>query len=72
LADGYYAEIRDRRIQLQTGPNGESALKEGLLKLMKSHRLEKYKYEDVEVLVVHEEETVKVKIQAKDAGSPQE
>jgi hypothetical protein len=54
-----YAEIRDERIELN---QRESKLKQKVLNFMHIHKLTIYKYEDVEVRVVIEEETVKVKI----------
>jgi len=54
-----YAEIRDERMALT---EKEVPAKANLLELMHKHGKETYKYEDVEISVVHEEETVKVKI----------
>jgi hypothetical protein len=54
-----YADIRDQRQALTTQ---EVNLKGELLKLMKKHHKEEYEYEDVQVKLVHEEETVKVRI----------
>jgi CRISPR/Cas system CSM-associated protein Csm5 (group 7 of RAMP superfamily) len=59
-----YAEVRDER-QAQT--NEEVRLKQELLAAMKKHKLKDYVYEDVEIHVVSESETIKVKIhKAKD------
>jgi hypothetical protein len=54
-----YAEVRDQRMELTAD---EVKLKGKLLGLMKENKLEKYKYQDVEIRVVHEEETIKVRI----------
>ena len=58
-----YAEIRDERMDLN---RQEVDLKAKLLALMKKHNKETYSYDGVEVNVVHEEETVKVKVKKKD------
>ena len=54
-----YANVRDDRISLT---REESSMKETLLGLMKKHKKEKYVHDGVEVKLVHEEETVKVRI----------
>lgn len=54
-----YATIRDRRITLNAE---EHELKEKLLGLMKKHSKEKYTRDGVEVRVIHEKETVKIKL----------
>ena len=54
-----YAEKRDARQEIG---REEVELKGRLLQLLKKHKLEHYEYEDVVVDLVHEEETVKVKI----------
>lgn len=54
-----YAEKRDERQQLLAE---EVELKGKLLDLMHKHKKEEYTYEDVHISIVHEEETVKVKI----------
>jgi len=54
-----YAEKRDAR---QAMLADEVALKGELLALMKKHKKEHYEYQGVEVTLVHEEESVKVKI----------
>lgn len=56
-----YAEIRDSRMALN---KQEVELKGRLLGLMKQHGKETYAYDGVEVRIVHEEETVKVKVKA--------
>ncbi len=59
-----YAEVRDDRIELN---QREADLKAKLLGLMKKHRRETYVCDDVEINVVHEVETVKVRIHKKKA-----
>ncbi len=54
-----YADKRDER---QACLVDEVELKTKLLGLMKKHKLEHYEYEDVNIDIVHEEETVKVRI----------
>lgn len=54
-----YAEARDDRIAA-SAPEIEA--KQTLLELMNKHKLEHYKFENVEVDLVHEKESVKVKI----------
>lgn len=54
-----YAKVRDKRMELS---REEGELKSKLLTLMKRHRMKEYVYEDVEIRVVTEEETVKVRI----------
>lgn len=54
-----YAEARDER---QTILRTEVELKEKLLAQMKKLGKETYSYGDVEIKIVHEEETVRVKI----------
>ncbi len=59
-----YAEIRDERMELT---EREVKLKDRLLGLMKSHKKETYHYGPVTVTVLHEDETVKVRVaKAKD------
>lgn len=54
-----YADVRDRRMELT---KEEVAAKEEVLKQMHVHHKEVYKFEDVEIKLVHETETVKVRI----------
>lgn len=54
-----YAEVRDERMILT---KKEVELKDELLGMMKKHGKESYKFDDVEIKVVHEKEKVKVKI----------
>lgn len=54
-----YASIRDERIALN---QDEHKLKEELLGLMKKNSKERYHRDGIEVRLVHEQETVKVKI----------
>ena len=54
-----YANVRDDRMNLT---REESSMKEKLLALMKKHKKEKYLHDGVEIKLVHEEETVKVRI----------
>jgi hypothetical protein len=54
-----YADIRDRRQELTVE---EVAAKTKLLDLMHKHKKEEYEYEGVSIRVVHEEETVKVRV----------
>lgn len=54
-----YADTRDSRMDLL---NREVELKEELLGLMRKHGKKVYLYDSVEIRVVHENETVKVKI----------
>jgi hypothetical protein len=56
-----YAEIRDQRMALN---KEEVTLKANLLTLMKKHEKETYKHGDVEIRIVHEEETIKVKVKS--------
>jgi len=59
-----YAEIRDERMRL----NGEEVeLKTELLGLMKKHKKETYKYNGVEINIVHEEESIRVRVRQKEA-----
>jgi hypothetical protein len=58
-----YAEIRDERMALTPK---EVDLKQTLLRLMKQHHKQIYRHDGIEVRVVTEEETVRVKIEAKD------
>jgi len=65
-----YAEIRDKR-QVLTAEEVE--LKSKLLDLMHKYKKESYVYEDVNIQIVHEDETVKVKIKkAKEAEDAEE
>ena len=54
-----YAEIRDQRQELTTQ---EVSLKDRLLKLMHKYKKENYVYQGVTVTLVHEDESVKVRI----------
>lgn len=54
-----YAEIRDQRLALTPQ---EKKLKDDLLAAMKRNGKETYKRDGIEIRVVHEQETVKVKI----------
>lgn len=54
-----YANLRDDRMNLL---KQEVAMKDSLLALMKKHSKRLYKHDGVEVKIVHEEETVRVKI----------
>jgi len=54
-----YAGVRDERMELN---QREVELKDQLLALMKKHDKREYLCEDVEIRVVAEEETVKVRI----------
>lgn len=54
-----YAEIRDQRQELTTQ---EVDLKQKLLKLMHDHNKETYDYNGVSITLVHEDETVKVRV----------
>lgn len=64
-----YAEIRDERMALN---ERESHLKERLLKMMHSHDLKLYKYEDVEIEIEPGEENVKVRIKKAKADTEEE
>jgi hypothetical protein len=57
-----YAEIRDERMELN---KRESELKERVKKLMHSHDLKVYRYEEVEILLEAGEEDVKVRVKEK-------
>jgi hypothetical protein len=61
LEDGAreYANIRDDRMKLTTA---EVDAKAELLSLMKKHKKETYNHDGVEVKLVHEKESVKVRI----------
>jgi len=54
-----YANVRDERMELT---KSETAEKEKLLGLMKKHDKKIYRHEDIEIKVVPEGETVKVRI----------
>jgi hypothetical protein len=54
-----YANIRDDRMKLTSS---EVETKDVLLSLMKKHKKESYNHDGVEVKMVHEKETVKVRI----------
>lgn len=54
-----YAEVRNQRAALTPE---EVRLKGELLAAMKKHKLKDYVYEDIEIHVVTESETVKVKV----------
>lgn len=54
-----YAEIRDERMRLT---EQESGLKAKLLSLMKKHQKTTYDHDGIHVEIVHEEETVKVRV----------
>jgi len=54
-----YAEIRDERMALTPR---EKQLKDDLLAAMKRHGKEKYNRDGIEIKVVHEKETVKVRL----------
>lgn len=56
-----YAEIRDQRMALSAQ---EVELKTSLLALMHKYKKESYVYDGIEINIVHEEETVKVKVKA--------
>jgi hypothetical protein len=57
-----YAEIRDKRQDLT---RREVELKADLLTAMHKHKLKDYSYEGIEIHVVTEEETVRVKLPKK-------
>lgn len=59
-----YADKRDARQEIG---RKEVELKTRLLGLLKKHKLEHYEYEDVTIDLVHEEETVKVRIKKQKA-----
>ena len=54
-----YAEIRDKRQSLL---QKEVDMKNDLLQLMKKNKIEKYKYENVSIEIVHDDEHVRVRI----------
>lgn len=54
-----YAEIRDQRQELTTQ---EVDLKSKLIKLMHKHNKETYEYNGISITLVHEDETVKVRV----------
>src|SRR5262245_17900012 len=60
-----YADIRDQRQALTAQ---EVALKAKVLGLMKAHKRSVYEYEGIEIRIVVEEETVKVKIDREALG----
>jgi hypothetical protein len=64
-----YADVRDQRMELS---KQESDLKKELLGMMHTHKMEHYEYGNVIVDVVHEEETVKVKVKAENEEAEQE
>lgn len=53
-----YVKYRDKRQQLL---NKEVEKKGELLTAMKKHKKQKYKFDDIEIEIVHEEETIKVR-----------
>jgi len=55
-----YADARDARVKA-TAPEVEAKTK--LLELMKKHKLEHYKFDNVAVDLVHEKENVRVRIE---------
>ena len=59
-----YARIRDERVALSAE---EVELKGKLLDLMKANKKENYVRDGIEIHIVHEEETVKVKIKKQDS-----
>ena len=60
-----YADIRDERMRLT---EQETGLKARLLSLMKKYRKTTYDRDGVHIEIVHEEETVKVRVKKLDAG----
>jgi len=58
-----YAEARDKRMAIGIE---EVELKKKLLSMMKRHHKKSYSYNGVEIEVVTEEETVKVRVRKKD------
>src|SRR4051812_23358380 len=56
-----YADVRDQRIGLS---KQEGELKKDLLALMKKFEKEEYHHGSVHITLVHEKETIKVKIKA--------
>ena len=54
-----YAEVRDERMELT---KQEVVLKKKLVDLMHKHDKKQYKFENVSILLVIEEETVRVRI----------
>ena len=58
-----YVDVRDERMGLT---EKEVELKEGLLALMKKNKKQVYKYDGLEIRVVHSDESVKVRISKKD------
>lgn len=54
-----YADVRDERIELN---QREADLKDKLMKLMKKHNKKDYVHAEVEIHLIPEGETVKVKI----------
>jgi monomeric isocitrate dehydrogenase len=54
-----YADVRDQRVALTTD---EVRLKGELLEAMHKHKLKDYVYEGVEIHIITESETIKVKI----------
>jgi hypothetical protein len=59
-----YADVRDQRMELT---EQESELKANLLKMMHKHHKDQYVYQNVSVSIVHEDETVKVKVKTVDS-----
>ena len=56
-----YAEKRDERMALSVE---EVELKQRLLKLMHKYKKEQYDFEGVHIEIVHEDETVKVRVKS--------
>jgi hypothetical protein len=57
-----YAEVRDRRIALQTGPGGEGELKNQLMGMMHAKKKTSYTHGNVHIEIVPEGKKIKVKI----------
>ena len=62
-----YADARDARVKA-TAPEVEAKTK--LLELMKKHKLEHHKFDNVAVDLVHEKENVRVRIEPLEDGAP--
>ena len=59
-----YVKIRDRRMALTPQ---EADLKQDVLRIMKKHGKKTYNHDGIEITVIAEEETVKVKIKKDEA-----
>ena len=65
-----YVEVRDQRIALQSGDDGEKAQKQRLMDLMHAHKKKSYKHGNISIEIVPEAEKIKVKVGAQTSDEP--